>query len=469
MPNFSNLSGLGSSLDFGALRDAILGERSRPLTKLQQKSADYTKRSNALKDLNSLLATLTSAANDLTDRELGNGRRTESSAATTVSATATATASTGTFNITVTRLATSLTQASRVYAAKTSAVLAGAATSATFELRKGGASSGTEITIDSTNNTLEGLRDEINKANAGVTASIVDVDGSGTQYKLALTSTETGAAGRVQLVETTSTGTEADLNLASTNPPGATTDFSALDAQLTINGLTITRASNTISDAITGVTLNLKASGSASVTVSTNTAEISGKVSAFIEAYNAAQDFIANQYKKDDKGRPTGVLANDPTLRTAQEQLRSALRANSTTNGGALTNLTELGIGRDEDDKLKLDTAVLNDKLTNSLGDVKALLAGKTTSDKGLFHTIHDTYDKLSDNITGVVQTAIDGYQTSIKNLDKSIADQLDRLGRLRESLTRQFAIMDAAIGQLNGQSTSLTSILKALDPRKNN
>jgi flagellar hook-associated protein 2 len=461
-----NFSGLGSTIDFGKLTEAILAERSRPLAKLQTKSADYTKRSDALKQLNTQLAILTEAVGALTKGDLGTGRQASSSASTIATSTATTTAATGTLSLTVTRLATNLTQASRVYAATSSAVLAGGATTATFELRKGGASTGTPITIDATNNSLAGLRDAINNAKAGVTATIVDVDVAGTQNKLVLTSTATGEAGRVQLVETTATGTAADLNLTSLNPPGATTDFSALDASLTINGLTITRSTNSISDAVSGVTLDLKGAGAANITVSASTSDLSEKISTFVKAYNDVQDFIAAQYTKDSQGRPTGPLAGDPTLRTVLEQLRSAVGASSTTNGGAFTNLTQIGTGRDGSGKLTLDSTVLNDKLANSPGDVQALLSGKTASQTGLAHSIYDTYSKLSDSLTGVVQTAIKGYQDSIKSLDKSIAARLARLDTLRDVLTRQFAAADAAISQLNGQSTALASLIKALEPR---
>ncbi|HYE73861.1 MAG TPA: flagellar filament capping protein FliD, partial [Blastocatellia bacterium] len=361
---------------------------------------------------------------------------------------------------------TSLAQASRIYTAKTDAVLAGGATEATFELRKGGAGTGTAITINSTNNTLEGLRDAINNAKAGVTAAIVDIDGKGNQFKLVLSSEATGSSGRVELVETSATGTAADLNLVSQNVPGG--DLNQLDASLTINGLPITRSSNNISDALTGVTLDLKGTGEATVSVTNNTSAITDKVSAFVDAYNDIQNFIAAQYKADGNGKPTGLLAGDPTLRAVQQQLRDAVGGSSTDNGGSFSNLTQIGIGRDESGKLTLDTTTLNEKLSTSLTDVKALLAGKESGKTGIANSIYESYNKLSDNITGTVQTAIKGYQDTVKSIDKSVADQLDRISRLRETLRRQFAAADAAIGQLNGQGTSLTNIIESLKPKSN-
>ncbi len=461
-----NFNGLGSGLDFAKLTESILSERARPLNQLQSKNADNSQRSDALKQFNAKLLALTAAAAALNDRALGTGRTAGSSSSSVATVTANSTAATTSLNLAVTRLATSLTQTSRVYGADSAAVLAGAATTATFELRTGGATSGTAITIDSSNNTLTGLRDAINNAGAGVNATIVDIDGSGTQFKLALNSTATGAAGRVELVETSASGSAADLNLASVNPPGATTDFSALDAAFSLNGLALTRSSNTISDAVTGLTISLKGSGSTALTVSSKTSDLSDKLTNFVTAYNEVQSFIAGQYTKDGQGRPAGVLAGDATLRTVQRQVRDALGGNAANNGGAFKNLAEIGLSRDDAGKLTLDTNVLNEKLSGNLGDVQALLAGKSAGFTGIAGALHEAFDKLSDEVTGVVKTAIKGYQDSIKRTEKTIADQLARLNTLRQSLNRQFSVADAAIGQLNGQSTQLTSILDSLKPK---
>jgi flagellar hook-associated protein 2 len=465
MANEISFSGLGSGIDFTKIRDAIIASRSRPLTQLQAKSNNYSSRVDALKKLNASLAALTISADALQNKEIGSTRAAVSSDASILTSSATGAASLGQFDVTVTRLATNLTQASRSYPSSSTAVLAGGATTATFELRKGGAVSGTAITIDSANNTLAGLRDAINNANAGVTATIVDLNGDGAQQQLVLSSKDTGAANRVELVETTSTGTLTDLNLRNLNPIDG--DFSKLDASLSVNGLSITRSSNTVADAVTGVTLNLKKAGTASVQINAST-EIKSKLQAFIDAYNAVHDFAAGQYKKDDKGRPTGVLVGDPTLVSVQKQLREAVSAFSTTNGGALTSLSEIGVGRDENGKLTLDSAVFDDKIKNSYDDVKALLVGKASTETGLAQSIHTAVNSLSDEVTGSVQTAIKGYQDSIKSIGDSISRKLENINRLRDSLTRQFAAADAAIGQLNGQGTSLTNILKSLQPNNN-
>ncbi|HET6976333.1 MAG TPA: flagellar filament capping protein FliD [Pyrinomonadaceae bacterium] len=462
-----SFSGLGGSLDFSAVRDAIVAQRMRPVVQLQQRSNNLENRSAALKQLNTLLLGLRDSATGLTDRTLGTGRSAVSSDDSILTASAMAAAAFGSLTVSVGRLATSLSQASKTFNSLQAPVLADGATEATFELRKAGASTGTAITIGSGNNSLTGLRDAINGANAGVTASIVDLTGAGTQFQLVLTSTETGTAGRVELAETTSTGTLAGLEIRSLNPLNATNDFSALNAEVTINGLTITRSSNSISDAISGVELNLQHTGLANVTVGQST-DITDKLTKFVETYNTLQDYVAGQYKTDSEGRPTGVLAGDPTIRLVQQQLRDALTAFSTTNGGSLTSLSDLGITRTSDNKLKLDTDVLKDRLQGNLGDVRALLYG-SGNNAGIFSAVDKTLNTLTDNIDGTVHMAIEGYQSSIKRLADSIANQTERVNQLRDSLTLQFAKLDAAIGQLNSQGTALSTMMSALKASKEN
>lgn len=459
-----NFSGLGSGIDFNLVRDAIINQRSRPVNQLQSKANEYNSRIESLRQLNTGLASLTTAAKALTERDLGTGRNATSGDSAVLGSTASATAPLGQLDVTISRLATSLTQASRSYTANTAPILAGGAASATFELRKGGAASGAVITIDSSNNTLEGLRNAINNAEAGVTASIVDLNGDGTQKQLVLNSKDTGAASRVELVEMTATGTAADLNFRSLNPPDG--DFSKLDSKFIVNGLELTRGTNNVSDAVTGVNLTFKKEGKTTVNVSASN-DIENKLRSFVNAYNSIQDAIAGQYKKDGKGRPTGVLAGDPTLRNVQQQLRDAINISSENNGGSLKSLSEIGITVEQDGKLTFESSTLSEQLKTNPDGVKALLFGKTEANTGIFESFHEVSNNLSDSGAGAIQTAISGYQASIQNISDTVAKRMEVINRLRDTLTRQFAAADAAIGQLNGQGSALSSIMKSLQPRE--
>lgn len=455
-----SFSGIGSGIDFDVVRDAILTQRSAPLVKLQTKVSNYTSRSEALKQLNSALAMLTTATESLKDRDLGTGRSVSSDDSTVASATATSSANLGSLNLSVTRTATTLTQASRSYAAKDAAILADGATEATFELRTGGATSGVEIKIDSTNNTLEGLRNAINAKNAGVTATIIDIKGDGTGQQLVLSSKETGASGRVELVETSATGIGSDLNLRSLNPPDG--DFSKLDAEFSVSGLTLTRSTNTVSDAIDGVSFTLKKTGTTALNV-TQSSDVENKLRTFVNSFNTVQSLIAVQYQKDSKSRPTGILAGEATLRNIQQQLRDAVGTISNDNGGVFNSLSQIGISSTGTGQLDFDSTVYAEKFKNNPDDIRSLLFGKTTSDSGIFQNFSTISKGLSDSAKGSVATAITGYENSIKSINETISKRTENINALKASLTKKFSAVDAAIGVLNSQQTSLTSLIKSL------
>ena len=143
--------------------------------------------------------------------------------------------------------------------------------------------------------------------------------------------------------------------------------------------------------------------------------------------------------------------------------MRSVVNKVASNNGGSLNNLTEIGITRDAQGKLTIDQDTLNNKLSDSLADVQALFAGKSTNQIGL----SSSFKNIGDNLKNSLSEAITGFDNSIKNIDKSIVAQQERLSALRISLTRQFAAVDAAIGQLNGQNSALSGVLKSLEPKQ--
>ncbi len=463
MANGINFSGVGSGIDFGMIADAIMLQQSRPVAQLQSRRTTLDGRAQSLRQLNTLLASLTEAARTLDDRTLGTSRAATSSDTNIASATSTSDALPASYTLKVVRLASAHAESTGNFASTTATLLAGGETSVTLKLRTGGDSSkDVPITIGESNNSLAGLRDAINNANAGVTAAIIDVSGKGTENRLVLNSNMTGAKGRVELVDDSSSQTFAALNLAALNADVEAGDYTALDAKFELNGLTLYRSANTVSDALTGVTLNLKAAGTTSVSVAASTEDLNLKVRSFVDAYNGVQEFINAQYKPDGKGKPGGVLAGDVTLRSVQSQLRNAVGADFKTQGSAFSNLTQIGIGRDETGKLKLDTAMLGDKLKTSFADTKALLVGAEPA-TGLAKAMHNSFKAMSDQITGSVQEAIKGYTSSVASLDKTIAAQQERLDAMRASLTRRFSIVDAAIGQLNGQGQKLSGVISSL------
>ena len=152
-----------------------------------------------------------------------------------------------------------------------------------------------------------------------------------------------------------------------------------------------------------------------------------------------------------------------------QQQLRNSLNQISSSNGGAFQSLADIGIGRDSNDLLTLNTSTLNSALTTNYTDVKALIQGSGTGNTGIFNGVYSSYNNMSDSVTGEVVTSINGYQTSITNINNSVAEQTQRINQLNDTLTQQYAAVQSAISQMNSQGTTLTAIIKSLTPNSSN
>ncbi|MCX6374921.1 MAG: flagellar filament capping protein FliD, partial [Armatimonadetes bacterium] len=225
------------------------------------------------------------------------------------------------------------------------------------------------ITVSSTNNTLAGLRDAINAASAGVTASIIN-DGSGTApYRLIITSNTGGAAGQITL--------NAD-GLSGGTTPTFSTMQAAQDASLTLGegagAITITKGSNTITDLISGVTLNLKsadANTTVTVEIKSNTSAAKQAVKDFVEQYNNLIDYIGPQFQYNATTNTAGTLFADSRLRSILSDLRSKISNPISGLSQTIKVMSQIGITSTTNDKLQIDETQLDNALANNLSSVK--------------------------------------------------------------------------------------------------
>ena len=237
------------------------------------------------------------------------------------------------------------------------------------------------LTIDSSNNTLAGLSEAINKAKAGVTAVVVtDTSGS----RLVLNSTETGANSSMEIsVDDTGDGNNTDMvglsklafNSAATN---ATQAQMAQDAKLAINGLDIFSPSNTVSSAIKGLSFNLlQAQPGKIVTigVSQNNDDIAKAVDTFVKSYSDLVKVVNPLTNFDKTTQKYGLLQSDATLRSAMGQMRSELGRMVSGLTGSATSLADIGINTKSDGTLALNTAKLNSQLASNRSGVAGIFA----------------------------------------------------------------------------------------------
>ncbi|MFT6733853.1 MAG: flagellar capping protein FliD [Polaribacter sp.] len=244
---------------------------------------------------------------------------------------------------------------------------------------------GPSIIIDDSNKTLSGIRDAINEANIGAKASIIN-DGSG--YRLVITSEDTGANSGMRILTLDDTGATATTGLSAlayneiqTGPGTLTQTAKGEAALLNVNGLTITRESNSIEEVVPGVTLNLKAGDvgkPVSVTVAPDISGLQEKIQDFVNAYNEFKKFTDDLTSYDSDTEQAGLLLGDSTLRSMQTQVRSMIsQPIDGLTGTKYRSLTELGVNtdRNNDFLLEFDPTVFSKAIKEERESVTSILA----------------------------------------------------------------------------------------------
>lgn len=392
------------SIDVAGIVSQLIALESQPLTTLNRQISSYQSKISAVGSIQSALSSFQTAVQSLSSTTFQSFTAT-SSDPTALSATASTTAAAGSYSLNISQLAQaqSLVAAGQVVA--TAPIGSGASTTLTFDSGTisggtlaggtytgatftGNGSTSKTVTINSSNNSLQGIRDAINAANVGVTATIVN-DGSATPYRLVLTSSTTGLANSMKI----SVAGDATLSsLLSYNPAGTqnlSQTATAQDASLTVNGIAITKSSNTITDAIPGVTLNLSKTTASPVTlaVGQDNAAVTTAVDNFVQAYNKVHSTISNLTSYDAATNTAGLLQGNIILSLMQNNMATTLRSNIGT--GAISNLTQIGVGFQKDGSLAVDKTKLNAALTSNFQGVANLFlaAGTATDSMVKYHS----------------------------------------------------------------------------------
>lgn len=437
--------GIGSGLDVNSIVSQLLAIERRPLNLIEQKQGDAKSQLSDIGRLNSAMATFQTAMRELNTLSDFKFFSTTSSDESVISASADSTAATGTFSVRVDNLAVAQKQSSRVYADSDSTTIGG-----TGDLTITIGSDSTTIT-DVGNLTLSELQDAINSAsdNPGVTASILS-ENSGS-FRMILTSDETGLANQANLSFSGTAGDAGNLNMSQI--------IAAEDANILVdNTFTITRSSNTITDAISGVTLNLVSENAtaAAININRDNDKVAESAQGFVDAYNALQSTI------DDLR--TGSLQGDNSLLSLESQLRSVFNNPPSGLNSQYSYLTEVGVSFDKFGKLSLDSAALDTALNTDFAGVAELFAN---DDQGYAFRL----DTLATSILapeGLLDSRKTGIQSRIDTFDLQIEREEYRLTLVEERLRRQFTALDSLLSDLSNTSNFLTQQLATL-PNFNN
>ncbi|HET7776730.1 MAG TPA: flagellar filament capping protein FliD, partial [Azospira sp.] len=364
-----------------------------------------------------------------------------------LTATATSTASAGSYDIKVSQLAQAGVKASAPKADPKVAV----GTAGTFTMSVG--SKSFDITLDGSES-LEGIRDKINAATMTVdgktstqsltTASVINTGTAALpQYKLVMSSTGKGTDNAVNI----------DSNL-DTALGGFTETQEAKNAKFTINGLDVERSTNSITDVVDGVTLNLvnaDTSKTLNLTVARDTDAITKKVNDFVSAYNKLASTVNSLHQKG------GTLEADNSATAVLYQLQSVFNDPAKITGNDFNYLAQVGISFKKDGTLSLDSSAFTKALESNSDKAVSLF---TDTDRGFARRLYDTASNML-NSDGLVDSRIKGLNSRIKTLDSSVDRENVRLNNVETRLRRQYANLDSLLGTMKNTASYLSSQLR--------
>jgi flagellar hook-associated protein 2 len=434
MAGISSL-GLGSGLDIRSLVDQLVAaERAPSQNRLDRREIRVQTQLSAFGSLKGALSTFRDHAKSLADVKLFGQMKASSSKADLVGVTATTSAEAGSYKIEVSALAQSQTLVSQAFASTTDVVGGGTLTFRFGTVTVDGAGdvagftqntdrASKNVTIEA-GSTLAQVRDAVNKSDIGVQASIVN-DGSG--ERLVMVAKDTGAKNGFIVEVADSDGNDIDASNLSQLAFNSAASHSeraraSQDAAFTVNGLSITRPKNEVSDVIGGATLSLKAvtTDAVSIDISRDKAAVEGKIKAFVDGFNKLQQQLAQLTKYDAENKQASTLTGNALVRNLNSKLRSLLTSPvDVLDGNAVRSLADLGIVSKTDGTLSIDSGKLDKALTDNFEQIGALFASVALVDEA---TDVEYVSSSADTKPGKYAVAVSRVATQAKYLSGTLA-----------------------------------------------
>jgi flagellar hook-associated protein 2 len=445
-------AGIGSNLDVDGIVSQLMTVEKQPLALLQKREADYQSKLSAYGTLKGSLSAFQTAMQGLADGSKFQSATASAADPSVLTASANGAdgkAVPGSYSVEVQQLAQQQKIRSDGFASTSTMVGSGTLTiqygtydngSNTFTLNN--AKPAQTVTIDPANNTLSGVRDAINAANIGVSATIIN---DGASNRLVMTSKDTGASSSIKISVGDGDGNDLDASGLSrlafdpTAGAGAGKNMaevqSGQDAKLKIDGIAISKPSNTIADAIEGVTLNLLKSNAGSPTtlaVGRDTAGVKASVEAFVKAYNNVSQTLASLSAYNAATKTGAALQGDSTTLSIQSRMRATLSA-AVGGGvaGGFSSLSEIGVAFQKDGTLALDSTKLQTALDNNFDGIAGLFSAQGKSSDSLVSYAGSTQKTAAGsyavNVTRLAtQASLTGSQAAGLTIIAGVNDQLD-------------------------------------------
>lgn len=462
----TTITGVGSGFDTQAIVKSLVDAERAP--KQAQINTQSQKATTQLSSIGKIQAALDAFRGALTSMGTDNsfsGLTGTSSDEKVATMTANQGAANGSFSLIVNQLATPSKLSTKTFAGGQSTVVNAGTTPTTLTITQSGKNFDLSVPAGAT---LQQVRDSINSTfgTAGLSANIL-TDSTGS--RLILTSTNSGV------------GSDLTMSGNSGIDTGYTVVSAPQNAKYTIDGIAAESKSNSITDAVSGVSIKLLSLSptvtandpnttnplrtAMTISVTTSTTALKSGVKGFVDSYNALLKAMNAETKitKDAAGNSIpATLTGDSTMRTLQSAIRNEFNALS--GNGTLKSLAQFGVTTDQDTgALSIDSKQWDKAVLTNAADINSIFSGKT----GLLARLTAATDAYAKPSTGILATRTTSLADSLKDLTKQQTDLDDRLSTMQDALTRKYTAMDTLVAQLRQQSNSILGTLNAISNSK--
>ncbi|RJR15178.1 MAG: hypothetical protein C4581_12710 [Nitrospiraceae bacterium] len=450
------IGGLSTGIDYNDLISKLMEVKRQPVKILENKITSYNDKMSSYSELSTKLSSLKSAADKLKYSYSFYVNTASVSDESVLGATASGTAKVGNYSIAVTTLASEEKEAHNGTGLTASSdILNNSGSDKTFQYTYAGTQR--SLTVAS-GTSLDGLKNLINNdsSNPGVTATVVN---DGTNYRLIISGNETGSTKNITIDAGTTldgTGSTVDFTAAT-----FTQNKTAANAAFSVDGLSVSRSTNSVSDVITGLTINLKKASTptpatATVTVAADNESIKEQINDFVSAYNDVMSFLKTNTAYDTATGESGILSGEGTARNIQNRIRDIATTSVPGLSGSISMLAEIGITTDyKTGNLSVNSSTLDTKLGSNLDDIADLF--KNTS-KGIATQIYKYIGELTSTVDGAITLRKDGLSDIIKSISNTIRNMEFRLDKAENDMVRQFTALEKLVGNYNSIGNYLSN-----------
>ncbi|MEA3371518.1 MAG: flagellar filament capping protein FliD [Campylobacterota bacterium] len=431
--------GLATGLDTESIITELMNIEREPIKRLENDKAYYNNRLEAFSELEGKLNEFQQKAEAIDSRIELNSPAINSSSEENVSATASGTAQLGSYQLTVIDLARQQKDVSQGYVDKAASTFG----TGTLNLTVAGVAN--PISIDVTNNSLEGIAEAINEADLGVGAAIIN-DGTSSPYRLVLTGNSVSDSFSLD---------SSGLSGGSLASPTMTNTQTAQQAHIQLDGIDIYSDSNTVDSSVPGLSFELLKADAAvttTVNVSIDKDATTEKIKEFVDSYNTIITFIGEQ-KESGWG-------NDSAFRSLKRHLQGFLVSQQ--GSGTYSSLSQIGFETQRDGTITLNSSSLTSALSEDYDSVLGLFSGTDGAD-GISTQFADYLDTMTDSIDGLYAGRKETTDSNVRRIDQRILNMEARLELKEKSLRAQFSAMEELVNGLNAQGGYLMQQLAAM------